>query len=83
MDYPALAQFLGELEQNNTKTWFEANRKRYDTLRADFADVVDEVIFGIATFDRRVAGVAAKDCLFRIYRDVRFSKGALLAVENT
>lgn len=83
MDFPALAQFLAELEQNNNKTWFEANRKRYDALRADFTDLVEEVVFGVATFDRRIAGVAARDCMFRIYRDVRFSKGALLAVENT
>ena len=74
MDFAALTQFLGELEQNNDRTWFEANRKRYETLRADFADLVDDVIFGIATFDQRIAGVAAKDCMFRIHRDVRFSK---------
>ncbi|MFN8483225.1 MAG: DUF2461 domain-containing protein [Anaerolineae bacterium] len=74
MDFAALVQFLAELEQNNNKPWFEANRKRYDALRADFTDLVEEVVFGVATFDRRISGVAAKDCLFRIYRDVRFSK---------
>ena len=74
MDFVALVQFLAELEQNNTKTWFEANRPRYDALRADFADLVDEVIFGVATFDPRIAGVAAKDCMFRIHRDIRFAK---------
>ena len=74
MDFTALGQFLAELEQNNNKTWFETHRRRYETLRADFADLVDEVVFGVATFDRRIAGIAAKDCMFRIYRDVRFSK---------
>ena len=74
MDSVALVQFLAELEQNNNKTWFEANKSRYTALRADFADLVDEIIFGVATFDPRLAGVAAKDCMFRIYRDVRFSK---------
>ena len=74
MDFPALATYLAELDANNNKAWFEANRPRYDKLRADFADLVEEVLFGVAAFDQRVQGLQAKDCLYRIYRDVRFSK---------
>ncbi|MFN8499955.1 MAG: DUF2461 domain-containing protein [Anaerolineae bacterium] len=74
MDFAALVQFLAELEQNNNKTWFEANSKRYDALRADFTDLVAEVVFGVATFDPRIQGVLAKDTLFRIHRDVRFAR---------
>ena len=74
MDCAALAQFLAELEHNNNKTWFEANRSRYDALRADFTDLVEEVIFGVAAFDPRAQGLTPKDCIYRIYRDVRFSK---------
>lgn len=74
MDWAALVQFLAELEQNNNKLWFEANRARYDALRADFTDLAQEVVFGVAAFDPRIQGVRAKDTLFRIHRDVRFSR---------
>ena len=74
MDNTAMANYLAELEQNNNKAWFEANRARYDALRADFTDVVEEVVFGIAAFDPRLQGATAKECIYRIYRDVRFSK---------
>ncbi len=74
MDTEALVKYLAELEQNNNKAWFEANRARYDALRADFTDLVEEVVFGIAAFDPRLQGATAKECIYRIYRDVRFSK---------
>lgn len=74
MDCTALVEYLAELERNNHKAWFEANRARYEALRADFTDLVEEVVFGIAAFDPRLQAVTAKDCLYRIYRDVRFSK---------
>ncbi len=74
MDLMALTRFLAELAATNTKTWFEANRSRYAALRADFTDLVEEVVFGVATFDRRIQGVVPKDTLFRIHRDVRFSR---------
>ena len=74
MDLVALVQFLAELEQNNNKPWFEANRARYDALRADFTDLVEEVVFGVAAFDPRTQGVVPRDTLFRIHRDVRFAR---------
>lgn len=74
MNLSALAGFLAQLEHNNNKMWFEANRWRYDALRADFTDLVEEVVFGVAAFDPRIQGVVPKDTLFRIHRDVRFSR---------
>lgn len=74
MDLIKLSAYLRELADNNAKPWFEANRPRYDALRGEFTDIVDEIIFGLAAFDPRIQGLQAKDCLYRIYRDVRFSK---------
>lgn len=74
MDTAALVNYLAELEQNNHKAWFEANRARYDALRADFTDLAQEVVFGVAAFDPQIQGVRAKDTLFRIHRDVRFAR---------
>ena len=67
-------QFLKELKKNNNRDWFNANKEKYQTAAAGFEDFVNVVIAGISQFDKSIAGVSAKDCIFRIYRDVRFSK---------
>ena len=71
---PATLNFLKSLKKNNSKEWFEKNRKSYESAKEDFASLVTNVI---AQFGKKEAGIAsltAKDCLFRINRDVRFSK---------
>ena len=37
-------KFLKELKKNNNKPWFDANRKRYEEAKADFADFIQQVI---------------------------------------
>jgi len=74
MDIAALLKFLGELKKNNSKEWFDANRKTYESLRKDWIVLVDEIIAGIAAFDPEIATIKAKDCIFRINKDIRFSK---------
>jgi len=66
-------QFLAELKENNNKEWFTANKPRYETAKKEFEQFVDGLITRIASFDPSVAHFTAKDCVFRIYRDVRFS----------
>ena len=67
-------KFLKELKKNNNKAWFDANRKMYETARADYISLVDSVINATAKFDEPIGRLQAKDCIFRINRDVRFSK---------
>lgn len=74
MDIAALLKFLGELKENNSKEWFDTNRKTYENLRKDWIILVDEIIAGIATFDPEIGTLKAKDCIFRINKDIRFSK---------
>jgi len=74
MHIPALLQFLSELYDNNTKSWFLHNKPHYDILRAEFIDVVADVASRVQKFDTGLGPVDAKKALFRIYRDVRFSK---------
>jgi uncharacterized protein (TIGR02453 family) len=69
-----LAGYLSELAANNNKPWFETNRDRYQHLRSQFTDLVQEVILALGEFDEDVQGLAAGNALFRIHRDVRFSK---------
>lgn len=66
--------FLKDLQVNNVKEWFDANRKLYDAARADFLHLVDEVLKKHSTKDEDIAGLQAKETVFRINRDVRFSK---------
>jgi uncharacterized protein (TIGR02453 family) len=73
MDFAALLLFLSALAANNNKAWFDAHRPVYEALRREFTDFVAEVIDGVVEFDPSVAVVDAKDALFRINRDVRFS----------
>lgn len=68
-----ILQFLRELEQNNNREWFQAHKDRYDVLRKGFSDEVQQLINRLSVIDPEVAGLEAKDCLFRIYRDIRFS----------
>jgi uncharacterized protein (TIGR02453 family) len=68
-----LVSFLSRLQKNNNKTWFDENRAHYQTLRLQWIDFVQDVIFTIATFDPAVQHVKPESGIFRINRDVRFS----------
>lgn len=69
---PTLA-FLGDLRENNNRTWFNDNRIRYEEASAAFQALVEYIISNLEkVVDLR--GVSAKDCIFRINRDIRFSK---------
>ena len=70
----ATFQFLKDLKENNNRDWFNDNKDRYESARAEVEDFVNGLIPRIAKFDRQVAHQTAKDCMFRIFRDVRFSK---------
>ena len=73
MDFAHLSDYLAALAENNDRAWFQAHREEYDALRADFHDFVGRVIGRIAAFDDSVTWKDPRDCIFRIYRDVRFS----------
>ena len=66
--------YLNDLSHHNNREWFVANKQRYVEAQARFNAIVEKVIMGIAQFDPSVANLTAKDCTYRIYRDVRFSK---------
>jgi uncharacterized protein (TIGR02453 family) len=67
-------KFLKELKKNNNKPWFDQNRKLYDIARADFITFTEKLILSVAKFDPPIGQLSAKDCIFRINKDVRFSK---------
>jgi uncharacterized protein (TIGR02453 family) len=67
-------RFLKDLKKNNNKPWFDANRKRYEAAKVDFINFIQQVIDVHGKKDKTISGIKAKDCLFRINRDIRFSK---------
>ncbi|HEU0054149.1 MAG TPA: DUF2461 domain-containing protein [Longimicrobium sp.] len=75
MDFPRLTAYLAALAENNEKAWFEAHRAEYQALRDDFTALVGDVIARISEFDDRIRWLDPASCLFRIHRDVRFSRG--------
>ena len=70
----ATIKFLKDLKKNNNKPWFDANRKQYETAKEDFEGFVQKIIDKHTKKDASLKELKAKNCLFRINRDVRFSK---------
>ncbi len=70
----ATLKFLAALKKNNNKPWFEENRKDYENAKADFYALTEQLIPALAKYDSSIGHLTVKDCVFRINRDVRFSK---------
>jgi len=66
--------FLKELKKNNNREWFAENKEWYERSRKDFELLVAQVINEISSFDKQIGYLEPKKCIFRIYRDTRFSQ---------
>ena len=66
--------FLKDLHKNNNREWFNEKKVRYTAANTNVADFVETLIEEIGEFDEEILKTDAKKALFRIYRDVRFSK---------
>lgn len=65
--------FLRELRDNNNRDWFNSHKPEYLKLKSEFELFVGRLIEELGCFDEEVRGLAVKDCVYRIYRDTRFS----------
>lgn len=75
MEHNKIFGFLKALKKNNNREWFEKNKAKYIAAKAEFEFLVHDIIKGISKFDKKInPDTEAKDCVFRIYKDVRFSK---------
>ena len=68
-----IINFLSKLKINNNREWFAENKSEYNQVRIEFEQLSKELIDEIAKFDEEIKLVDVKDCIFRIYRDTRFS----------
>ena len=66
--------FLIHLKLNNNRNWFKANEKLYKTAKTEFESFVNELIPHLKKMDNSIDIDDAKPAMFRIFRDVRFSK---------
>ena len=73
MDLSLIQDFLIDLKFNNNRHWFEEHKNRYQLALNTFENFISEIIEGIQSFDSSL-NTDAKESIFRIYRDVRFSQ---------
>src|SRR5687768_6084536 len=66
--------FLKALAKNNDREWFLANKKQFQNAQENLTAFTGFLIDGAGKFDDAIADVDPASCVFRIYRDVRFSK---------
>lgn len=71
---PSTLSFLRSLAKHNDRGWFEAHRDRYEHAKSDTESLLGDVIRRLGASDEDIAGHIPRQCLFRIHRDVRFSK---------
>ncbi|SEN25074.1 TIGR02453 family protein [bacterium A37T11] len=72
---PSTFQFLTDLRVNNNRDWFNEHRDAYEAAWQNMKDFTAAIIAGLAETDRYIpADLPLAKCLFRIYRDTRFSK---------
>lgn len=70
----AYSEFFSALELNNNKDWFNDNKKTYEReVKAPFLQLISEVMETVGQWDQRI-DPDPKKSLFRINRDIRFSK---------
>lgn len=65
--------FLKSLKNNNSREWFSENKAWYERARADFEELVADIIRSLVVFMPEAKLLNPKKCIFRIYRDTRFS----------
>ncbi len=74
MIQPSTLRFLQGLNANNNKPWFDEHRHEYLSAKDNFKETVEILLAKMSTLEPALSTQEAKDCIFRIFRDVRFSK---------
>ena len=74
--------FLEGIQKNNTKEWMEANKADYLKAKQQFEDIIKQLVEKISDFDPHIIGTEPKKCIFRLHRDIRFSKDKRPYKEN-
>lgn len=68
-----ILNFLTELSCNNNREWFNEHKDWYRDCQQRFEQFTTEWLKRLAEIDPDLSSLQPKDCIWRIYRDVRFS----------
>ena len=68
-----ILKFIADLRANNNREWFNANKERYLKVKAEVEAFTAELIDIVAEIEPLASRLTPSDCLYRIYRDTRFS----------
>lgn len=71
---PSTFTFLKNLKKNNDREWFDAHRKDYLAAKENYEALVSALHNLLLPIEPGLAGQDSKANIFRIFRDVRFSK---------
>jgi len=69
-----IIDFLKDLKENNSKEWFEKNKTNYELVKKTYYELTEAILTTMKKHDASLEGVEVKNCVFRINKDVRFSK---------
>ncbi len=67
-------KFLARLKKNNNRDWFQSNKTQFQKAQEEFLVLVQHIIEKLSLDIPEIADLEAKKCIYRIYRDIRFSK---------
>ncbi len=73
MDTQRILKYLSALVRNNNREWFHQHKDEYNACKQDFENFTEEWIERMAELDPQLAILKPQDCIWRIYRDTRFS----------
>ena len=69
-----ILSFLEDLQCNNNRDWFNNNKETYLKVKSIFDEYIRDLIQHLAVIEPEIIALEPKDCVFRIYKDTRFSK---------
>jgi uncharacterized protein (TIGR02453 family) len=70
---PETFRFLTELKTNNQREWFQVHKHDYEKAKKNYEEFASTLLDNLKSFETALQNLDIKHCLFRIYRDVRFS----------
>jgi len=73
LDLRPVLTFVRGLKRNNNRPWFEAHRPAFQEARLHFEEYVSSLIAELARTES-LGGLTPRDCIFRMNRDLRFSR---------
>ena len=70
----SVLSFLRDLKKKNNRDWFQKHHDRYQAAKELFTHFAGDILDQSISFDPTLQGLDAAQCVFRIHRDIRFSK---------